>query len=172
VVLATQNPIEYEGTYPLPEAQLDRFFVRVQIGYPSEEEEREILRLDREGVGMPRAHSTDDPVVVDFAAVRAEVEQTTVSEDVLAYVVGIVRATRAVPSVAIGASPRATTHLLAGAKSVARLAGRDFCTPDDVVAIAAPVLAHRLVLSVGAELEGTSQEAAVATAVAAVGVPR
>ena len=173
LVLATQNPIEYEGTYPLPEAQLDRFFVRVSIDYPSEADERQILRLPRAGVSAPTATRDGSAAIsVDFESIRFEVDATTVSEEVLAYIVGIARATRALPGVSLGASPRATTHLLAGAKATARLQGRDFVTPDDVVAMAEPVLAHRIVMTAGAELEGFSQGAAIASAVAGVPVPR
>jgi MoxR-like ATPase len=173
LVLATQNPIEYEGTYPLPEAQLDRFFVRVGIDYPSEDDERQILRLPRAGVSSPtRTDVALTSISVDFESIRSEVDATTVSEDVLAYIVGIARATRTLPGVSLGVSPRATTHLLAGAKATARLQGRDFVTPDDVVAMAEPVLAHRIVLTAGAELEGFGQATAIAAAVAAVAVPR
>jgi MoxR-like ATPase len=173
LVLATQNPIEYEGTYPLPEAQLDRFFVRVRIDYPSEADERQILRLPRAGVSAPTAaRDGSEAISVDFESIRSEVDATTVSEEVVAYIVGIVRATRALPGVSLGASPRATTHLLAGAKASARLQARDFVTPDDVVAMAEPVLAHRIVMTAGAELEGFSQGAAIASAVASIAVPR
>ncbi|HEY5274043.1 MAG TPA: MoxR family ATPase [Acidimicrobiales bacterium] len=173
LVLATQNPIEYEGTYPLPEAQLDRFFVRVRVDYPSEADERQILRLPRAGLSAPTPSPVDSAVIsVDFDSIRSEVDATTVSEEVLAYIVGIARATRALPGVSLGASPRATTHLLAGAKATARLQGRDFVTPDDVVSMAEPVLAHRIVMTAGAELEGFSQAAAIASAVAGVTVPR
>jgi MoxR-like ATPase len=173
LVMATQNPIEYEGTYPLPEAQLDRFFVRVRMEYPNEADEREILRLPRHGVSSPLlAEDGATSITADIDAVRTEVESTIVSEEVLEYVVRLVRATRSLPSITIGASPRAATHLLSGAKAAARLAGRDFLTPDDVVEMAVPVLAHRLVLSVGAELEGASQEAAISSVLATVPVPR
>jgi MoxR-like ATPase len=173
LVLATQNPIEYEGTYPLPEAQLDRFAVKVDIGYPSEEDEVAILRLRHHGVAP--ATLGDVTVVVtpaQWAEARAAVDTTSVSDDVIRYVAGVVRATRALPSVSLGASPRAAVHLLAVSKAAARLAGRDFVTPDDVAAMAPAVLAHRLILSAEAELERFGATSAVAAALATVPVPR
>ncbi len=173
LVVATQNPIEYEGTYPLPEAQLDRFLVKLDVGYPDEAGEVALLRLAHRGV---------DPVTLaDIVAVagpealraaRDEVDATTASDELLAYVAAIVRRTRSLPSVSLGASPRAAVHLLAASKAAARLAGRGFVTPDDVVAMAAPVLRHRLLLRPEAELERYRPDDAVATAVAAVAVPR
>jgi MoxR-like ATPase len=173
LVVATQNPIEYEGTYPLPEAQLDRFLVKLDIGYPDEADEVAVLRLAHRGV--------DPATLADVTAVaspglllgaRQEVDATTVSEEVLGYVAALVRRTRQLPSVALGASPRAAVHLLAASKAAARLAGRSFVTPDDVVGMAAPVLRHRLLLRPEAELERYRPDDAVATAVAAVPVPR
>ncbi|MBW3668864.1 MAG: MoxR family ATPase [Actinobacteria bacterium] len=173
VVVATQNPIEYEGTYPLPEAQLDRFLLKVDVGYPSEADEVAVLRL---------AHAGVDPVTLDdvqpvtsaraLLAARAEVDATRVSDEVTAYVAAVVRRTRELPSVSLGASPRAAVHLLAASKAAARLEGRDFVTPDDVIRMAPPVLRHRLLLRPEAELERYGPDDAVATAVAAVPVPR
>jgi MoxR-like ATPase len=173
LVIATQNPIEYEGTYPLPEAQLDRFLLKVDVGYPSEAEEVAVLHMAHRGV---------DPVTLDdveavtngarLLAARAEVDATTVSDEVTAYVAALVRRTRELPSVALGGSPRASVHLLAASKAAARLAGRDFVTPDDVIGMAPPVLRHRLQLRPEAELERYRPDDAVATAVAAVPVPR
>ena len=173
LVLATQNPIEYEGTYPLPEAQLDRFLVRVRVGYPSEAAELAMLALARRGV-EPAGLDAVQPVAgtEDLAAAREEVDATTVASEVAAYLVDVVRQTRALPSVQVGASPRAAVHLLATAKAGARLAGRDFVTPDDVVRMAPSVLAHRLVLRPEAELERFTPEDAVAAALEAVAVPR
>jgi MoxR-like ATPase len=172
LVVATQNPIEYEGTYPLPEAQLDRFLVKLDVGYPDEAGEVALLRLAHRGV---------DPVTLaDIVAVagpetlraaREEVDATTASEELLGYVAAIIRRTRSLPSVSLGASPRAAVHLLAASKAAARLAGRGFVTPDDVVAMAAPVLRHRLLLRPEAELERYRPDDAVATAIAAVAVP-
>ena len=173
LVLATQNPIEYEGTYPLPEAQLDRFLVRVRVGYPSEEAELAMLSLARTGVepaGLDAVESVAGPE--ELAAAREEVDATTVAPEVAGYLVDLVRQTRTLPSVQVGASPRAAVHLLATAKAGARLAGRDFVTPDDVARMAPSVLAHRLVLRPEAELERFTDEDAVAAALEAVAVPR
>jgi MoxR-like ATPase len=173
LVVATQNPIEYEGTYPLPEAQLDRFLLKVNVGYPTATEEEAILRLGHRGV----APSTLDDVQVaasatDFAAAQAEVDATAVADEVGAYVVAVVRRTRELPSVGLGASPRAAVHLLAAAKAAARLRGRGFVTPDDVAAMAPPVLRHRLVLRPEAELERYRPDDAISAALASVPVPR
>jgi MoxR-like ATPase len=173
LVVATQNPIEYEGTYPLPEAQLDRFLFRVDIGYLDEADERAMLALAHRGLA-PATLEDVRPVASreELAAAQRDVDATTVSDEVAAYVVSVVRQTRALPSVELGASPRAAVHLLAAAKAGARLAGRDFVTPDDVARMAPPVLRHRLVLRPEAELERYRPDDAVAAALAAVPVPR
>jgi MoxR-like ATPase len=173
LVIATQNPIEYEGTYPLPEAQLDRFLLRVDVGYPTEADEVKLLMLPRKGVAPDSL--TDVQVVARAAAikrVRTTVDATIVSDDVIAYVAAVVRQTRTLPSVALGASPRAAVRLLAASKAVARLNDRDFVTPDDVVLIAPAVLRHRIVLRPEAELERYRTDDAVQTAIAGVPVPR
>jgi len=173
LVVATQNPIEYEGTYPLPEAQLDRFLMKVDVGYPSADSELRMLRLAREGL---RPASLDDVAVVagedDLQAARARVDSIAVSDEVAAYLVALVRATRTLPSVSLGASPRAAVHLLVAAKAAALLEGRDFVTPDDVAGLAPAVLRHRLVLRPEAELERYDADAAVRTALESVPVPR
>jgi MoxR-like ATPase len=173
LVLATQNPVEYEGTYPLPEAQRDRFLVHVAVGYPSPEEERAMLRLARRGLA-PVALDEVRPVAgaADLRAARAEVDATEVRDEVVGYVVALVRRTRELPSVALGASPRAAVHLLGAAKAAARLAGRAYVTPDDVARMAPPVLRHRLVLTPEAELERATPEGAVRAALEDVPVPR
>ncbi len=173
LVVATQNPIEYEGTYPLPEAQLDRFLLRVEVRYPAEAEERALLRLAREGLA-PATLDAITPVVDGDAlrAARARVAAVSVAPEVEAFVVAVVRRTRELPSVELGASPRAAVHLLGAARAAAAIAGRDFLTPDDVVGLAPRVLAHRLLLSPEAELERFTAAAAIETALAAVPVPR
>jgi len=172
-VLATANPIEYEGTYPLPEAQLDRFLFRIDVGYPDEAGEEAILRLAHRGVRAPSLASIEAVASVDdLAAAGVLIDETTVSDEVASYVAALVRRTRELPSVELGASPRAAVHLLAAARAAARLAGRAFVTPDDVIAMAVPVLAHRLVLRPEAELERVTPQAAIAAAIAAVAVPR
>jgi MoxR-like ATPase len=173
LVVATQNPIEYEGTYPLPEAQLDRFLMKVDVGYPDEAGEFAMLGLTHRGTA-PSTLDDVQPVagVAELRAVRALVDATRVTPEVAAYLLRIVRATRELPSVAVGASPRAAVHLLAVSKAAARLAGRDFVTPDDVSTVVAPTLRHRLVLRPEAELERFRPDDAVANAVQLVPVPR
>jgi MoxR-like ATPase len=173
LVVATQNPIEYEGTYPLPEAQLDRFLMKLDVGYPDEGGELRMLGLARSGV---RPASLDDVGVVagadDVRAARRTVDAISVADEVAAYVVAVVRRTRDLPSVALGASPRAAVHLLVAAKAAAALAGRAFVTPDDVAGVAARVLGHRIVLRPEAELERYDAASAVRTALESVPVPR
>ena len=173
LVIATQNPIEYEGTYPLPEAQLDRFLMQIEVGYPSAEDERAMLALPRDGLN-PAALASVRRVAgaPELASARAAVEAVTVADTVAGYVVDLVRRTRALPSVTLGASPRAAVHLLSAARAGASLAGRSFVTPDDVAEIAPSVLAHRLVLTPDAELERFTGRDAVRSAIADVPVPR
>jgi MoxR-like ATPase len=173
LVVATQNPIEYEGTYPLPEAQLDRFLVKVAVGYPGEEEERRMLGLARRGLAPAALADVRRVAGVDeLRRARDEVGAVAVSDEVAGYVVAIVRRTRELPSVTLGASPRAAVHLLAAAKAAASLAGRDFATPDDVARMAPAVLRHRLVMSPEAELERFGSDDAVQAALTTVAVPR
>jgi MoxR-like ATPase len=173
LVLATQNPIEYEGTYPLPEAQLDRFLFKLELGYLPEADEVAVLRLAHRGVAPPSLDSVEAVIrAEELDDARQAVDATTVSDEVAGFVVALVRATRGLPSVELGASLRAAVHLLAAARALARLAGRDFVTPDDVVDAARPVLRHRLVLRPEAELERYTAEDAVEAALAAVPVPR
>jgi MoxR-like ATPase len=173
LVVATQNPIEYEGTYPLPEAQLDRFLIKLDVGYPDESEEVAMLRLPHEGIApagldlIQRVAGADE-----LRAAQAQVDGIEVSDEVAAYIVALVRRTRDLPSVVLGASPRAAVHLLAASRAAALLAGRSFVTPDDVVAMAPPVLRHRLVLRPEAELERYRPDDAVQAALQAVPVPR
>ncbi|HQR38727.1 MAG TPA: MoxR family ATPase [Blastocatellia bacterium] len=174
-VLATQNPIEYEGTYPLPEAQLDRFLLKIVIDYPSETEEIEVVRLWQTGFNSRRLEGVDFRQLDDPAAVakcRAEVRAVRVEEGIGRYVVAIVRRTRQVSNITWGASPRASVALLLCSKALAALRGRDFVTPDDVKEIALPVLRHRIVLRSEAEIEGVTPDQAIRTAIAQVEVPR
>jgi MoxR-like ATPase len=173
LVVATQNPIEYEGTYPLPEAQLDRFLAKLDVGYPTPADEAALLHLAHHGVApatLDDVNAVSSPA--ELVAARTEVDATTVNDAIVDYVVALVRKTRELPSVALGASPRAAVHLLAAAKASARLAGREFVIPDDVVAVAPAVLRHRLLLRPEAELERFRPDDAVANAIAAVPVPR
>jgi MoxR-like ATPase len=173
LVIATQNPIEYEGTYPLPEAQLDRFLLQVRVGYPSAEQELEMLGLERDGVD-PVSFTQIRAVLgaADVQALVTEAQATSVAPEVAGYVVALIRRTRELPSVSLGASPRAAVHLLAAAKALARLRGRAFLTPDDVAELAPSVLAHRLVMTPEAELERFGPDEALRTALAEVPVPR
>jgi MoxR-like ATPase len=145
LVIATQNPIEYEGTYPLPEAQLDRFLLRTAFGYPGRDDEVEILgrRIEREVDEVELQPVVDRETLLEL---QAALEQVHVADSVRAYCVDVVAATRASESVAVGASPRGSLALLKLARGKAVLAGRDFVLPDDVKAVAVPALAHRLVL--------------------------
>ncbi len=145
LVLATQNPIEYEGTYPLPEAQLDRFLIRIGLGYPSRQHEWEVLerRLERQTDEVELDQVVDGP---ELLSMQRAIESVHVSEPVGRYIVDLVRATRESPRVQVGASPRGSLAVLKLARARAAVAGRDFVTPDDVKAIATPALAHRLAL--------------------------
>ena len=146
VVIATQNPIEYEGTFPLPEAQLDRFLVRLRLGYPALQEEVEILRrrLERRAEEVELSQVTD---AEELLGMRAALEAVYVDPDLLSYMARVVHATRDHSATAVGASPRGSLALLKLARARAALAGRDFVIPDDVKQVAVPALAHRLILS-------------------------
>ena len=176
LVLATQNPVEYEGTYPLPEAQRDRFLVRVDLGYPDEAAERAMLGARPPRPRARRRSTRCAPVAERRGPARGARARSTRP----AVERGRDRATSSrscaarasCPSVSLGASPRAAVHLLGAAKAAARLAGRDYVTPDDVARMAVPVLHHRLVLTPEAELERFTADAAVRNALDAVPVPR
>jgi MoxR-like ATPase len=173
LVVATQNPIEYEGTYPLPEAQLDRFLMKIEVGYPNEDQERDMLRMERDGLAP--ATLSEVEAVTDAESLltrRRLVETTMVSEEVVSYVTSITRRSRDLPSVELGASPRSSVHLLAAAKAIARMSGRDFVTPDDVARMAVPVLRHRILVRPEAELDGYTPDDAVRAVLASVEVPR
>jgi MoxR-like ATPase len=175
VVVATQNPIEYEGTYPLPEAQLDRFLFKLQVGYPSFEQEHEVLaRHDRgldphdvAGAGV-RAVAT----AADLEAARQQVQAVRVEPPVLTYMVSLTRATRESPSLSLGVSPRGAANLLHAAKAWAWLAGRPFVTPDEVKAVVKPVLRHRIELRPELELEGVTPDGVLDGILTSVPVPR
>jgi MoxR-like ATPase len=173
VVCATQNPLEYEGTYPLPEAQLDRFLLKLTVPLPGRDDEISVLTAHHEGFD-PRDLSELRPVAsaADLAAGRLQVAAVTVSPDVLGYIVDVCRATRSAPSLQLGASPRGATGLLATAKAWAWLSGRDYVTPDDVKALARPTLRHRIQLRPEAELEGATTDGVLDSVLASVPVPR
>ena len=173
LVCATQNPVEYEGTYPLPEAQLDRFLLKLTVPIPNREQEIAVLEAHDQGFD-PRDLSALQPVAsaADLAAGRTEVQAVTVSPEVMGYVVDVCRATRTSPSLQLGVSPRGATALLATSKAWAWLSGRDYVTPDDVKALARPTLRHRIQLRPEAELEGSTTDGVLEGVLAAVPVPR
>jgi MoxR-like ATPase len=175
VVAATQNPVEYEGTYPLPEAQLDRFLLKLVLPLPERDDEIAVLARHASGFD-PRdlAAAGVRPVagVAHLAAGRAAVSRVAARPEVLGYVVDVCRATRSSPSVSLGASPRGATALLLAARAWAWLSGRDYVTPDDVKALALPVLRHRLALRPEAELEGVTADGVVSGVLDTVPVPR
>jgi MoxR-like ATPase len=170
IVLATQNPIEFEGTFALPQAQLDRFLLRVRIGYPDEPSERTIARRYQVAAEPLEAIEPmlDGPRLI---ALRDGVRRIRVADEVEAYGVAVVRATRAHSDLQLGASPRASVALYRAAQAAAFLAGRDFVLPDDIKAMAAPVLAHRLVVDLDRSLRGASTDSALTEILATVPVP-
>jgi len=173
-VFATQNPIEFEGTYPLPEAQLDRFLVKILIRYPDAEQEAQVLQNFQNGFD-PR--ELDRVGIVSLPsdalqAAREEVARVRVEPALFRYVVALAARTRTWPAVSLGASPRAAVNLMLVAKAVAATEGRDFLIPDDVKSSAAPVLRHRLVIKPEADLEGISAEQVVREIVNSVEVPK
>jgi MoxR-like ATPase len=175
IVVATQNPVEYEGTYPLPEAQLDRFLFKLAVGYPSADQEQEVLaRHDRGLDPHDTAAAGIRPVAsaADVAAARAEIQEIRVDPAVLAYIVELARATRTAPAVTLGVSPRGAAMVLHAAKSWAWLAGRPFVTPDEVKAVVKPCLRHRVQLRPELELEGATVDGVLDGVLAATRVPR
>ena len=175
LVMATQNPIEQEGTYPLPEAQLDRFLVRARIGYPSREDELLIVTSHGQGAGMPDLDRLGVAAVADLDRIetlRDVVAATRLADEVVGYIVDLVRATREHPALACGASPRSAAMLAIAARSMAALSGRDFVVPDDVKAVLGPCLGHRLLVSATAEIEGRDAKSVLGEIVAAVAAPR
>jgi MoxR-like ATPase len=170
-VVATQNPLELEGTYPLPEAQLDRFLMRVRVGYPEADAEVAMLRgfHQREGKSPTVERVLDTPTLMELQQRAARV---TCDESILAYVVKLIRETRGHPRVRLGASPRSAQAVLAAAKARAGLVGYDFVTPDDVKAVVPSVLNHRLLLKAEAEVEGVTPDDVLRQTLEQVKVPR
>ena len=161
MVVATQNPIEQQGTYPLPEAQLDRFLFKIIVDYPNRDEERDIVRRHGHRSAMPRLADFGLKAVVSadaLAHVRAAIEEIKLSDALTDYIVDVIRATREHASLEVGASTRAANMLAAAARALAALQGRDFVIPDDVKQLALPVLRHRVILSPGAEIEGLTTD--------------
>jgi len=172
LVLATQNPVEYEGTYPLPEAELDRFLFKAVMGYPATDEEHAILRAHDKGQPLAEVAGLPQLPGGALADARAEVDRVTVEDSVLDYVVRIVAETRKSPDLLLGASPRAGVHLIRAAKAAAAVDGRDFVTPDDVKSLVPATLRHRVVLKAEAEIEGLDADAVLRRALSRLDVPR
>jgi MoxR-like ATPase len=175
LVVATQNPVEYEGTYPLPEAQLDRFFLKIEVPLPDEDTEKTLLRRIDAGFDALDLAAAGVSVVVtagDLRAAREEVAAVRVSDEVLGYITAITAATRTSPDLLLGASPRGSIALLRGGKAWAACSGRDYVVPDDVKALCIPALRHRMVRRPEAEIQGVTEVAAVERAVSRVPVPR
>ena len=174
-VFATENPIEYEGTYPLPEAQLDRFLLKILIDYPTEEEERQVVSNWDAGFSARRLEQIDVRPLPEVEAVmrcRAEVRDARMEPGVQRYLVELVRRTREHPAVAYGASPRASVALLLCSKALSAMRGRDFATPDDVRDVARPALRHRVSLRAEAELDGATTDSVITDILNTVEVPR
>ena len=175
VVIATQNPIEHQGTYPLPEAQLDRFLFKHILDYPSREDERAIV--------VQHGHKATMPEVISFGiepaagakellSIRGTVAAIRLADDIVDYIVDLVRATREHPSLQVGASPRAATMLASAARAYAAMQGRDYAIPDDVKTLALPALRHRVVLAPGAEIEGLGTDQVISQILEATAAPR
>lgn len=175
IVLATQNPVEYEGTYPLPEAQLDRFLLKVLIAYPDPEEERQVVSRHHQGfdphdLGRLGLRRLSDPGPI--LQCRQEVQKVVVEEGVTRYIVEVIRRTRSAPSLVLGGSPRASVALLNASKALAAIRGKRYVTPDEVKEMAGPVLRHRVILKPEAEIEGVTADQVIEGILSQVPVPR
>ena len=175
VVLATQNPLEMEGTYPLPEAQLDRFLLKIRVPYPSREAELQMLGKYAEGFDAERAADVTPPAVLDEARcreLRTAVDAVKVAPEVRDYIANIVRATREDPALTLGGSPRASVALFRVGRAAALMAGRDFVTPDDVKSYAFPVLRHRITVAPEVEVEGRTSDEVLQALLLRVAAPQ
>lgn len=173
-VFATQNPVDFEGTYPLPEAQLDRFLLKIRMAYPAEADELRVLQRHHAGTGAgPLEDAAIQPVQTGLLEqARAEVRALRIEPELYSYILAVARQTREWPTLLLGASPRAAVSLMRVAQAMAAMEGRDYMVPDDVKRAVAPVLRHRVVLKPEAELEGFDADRVLADVVAAVPVPR
>jgi MoxR-like ATPase len=174
-VLATQNPLEYEGTYPLPEAQVDRFMTKILLHYPSLEEELQILGAYDQGRDLHRAAQAElQPVTTpeEVLEQRQQIRGIRTSPDIMRYLAAVVRGTRSAPQVQLGASPRAAVHLLLISKTLAAMNGRDFITPDDVKLAAPAVLRHRMILSPEAQVAASTPDQVLTKVLGQIEVPR
>ncbi len=172
-ILATQNPVEQEGTYQLPEAQLDRFMMKITMGYPNADEEVEILKRHQNNSRLTKLENLE-PVLSkeDLLAMRDKLQQIIVDDSLLRYIAQIVEATRNSRAIQLGASPRAAVATLQASKAFAMLAGRDFIVPDDVKAVALPVLQHRVLLTADAEMQGYTPQRVITGLIEKVEVPK
>jgi len=173
-VFATQNPVDFEGTYPLPEAQLDRFLMKIRVAYPSEADELQILERHHAGSGAgPLDDAAITPIPVDLlAAARAEVHSIRIEPELYGYILSLARRTREWPTLLLGASPRAALSVMRVAQATAAFDGRDYLVPDDVKRAVQPVLRHRVILKPEAELEGFDADRVLSDVIAGVAVPR
>jgi MoxR-like ATPase len=173
MVLATQNPVEQEGTYRLPEAQLDRFLFKIVVPYPTEEEEFQIL-MQFHQLGNNNALSSVVPVLeaAQILEVRQQVRMIIVEEKLLQFIATLVHQTRNNKAIYLGASPRASLAIMNASKALAAIAGRDFVTPDDIIEAVPPVLRHRIILSPDKEMEGVSEDAVLEQIIHSLDIPR
>lgn len=175
IAIATQNPIELEGTYPLPEAQLDRFMFKILIKYPELDEEKAMLKMFAEGFDSKRLDLTDIKKVCtrkEFVLYKDSLNVVNIDEKIIDYIMNIIDATRKTPGIDVGASPRATIALLKAARALAAINGREFIVPDDVKESAFPVLRHRIILESEAEIEGNTTDDFINVVLGKVKVPR
>jgi MoxR-like ATPase len=175
MVVATQNPIEQQGTYPLPEAQLDRFLFKLAVGYPDRGEEIEMVRRHGNRSAMPKISDFALRPLIEpghLAAARAYTSQIQLSEALIDYIVDIIRATRGHQTIETGASPRAANMMASASRAYAALCGRDFVIPDDVKRLALPLLRHRIVMTAEADIEGLSSDQALSSIVDQIQAPR
>jgi len=173
MVVATQNPVEFEGTYPLPEAQLDRFMLKVLIGYPSADAERQMLENWQNGKYKRKSQPSETITSADeIISCREQLDSVKVEETILTYLVELVHKSRALSDLQLGASPRAGLSWLAAAKAHAAIEGKDFVTPDNIKFVAEPVLRHRLILTAEAELDGVTQSQVISNLLRQIPVPR
>jgi MoxR-like ATPase len=173
IVLATQNPIEQEGTYRLPEAQLDRFLFKIMVPYPTEAEEFQILHQFHH-LGNTDALSSIEPVLTgdEIVSIRRVVKEIVFEEKLLQFIASLIGQTRNHKSIYLGASPRASIAIMNASKAVAAINGRDFATPEDILEVASPVLRHRIILSPDKEMEGVSEDAVIKQIIQSLEVPR
>lgn len=168
MVFATQNPVEYEGTFALPEAQLDRFMLKIILDYPSPKEENEILRRHCESAQLSLA----DPIEVNWDAIRSQVQAVRIDANIIDYIQRLIQATRINPQLSLGVSPRGGVHMVAAAKALAAISGRDFVIPDDIKGCFLSVLRHRVILRPEAEMEGYRSDEVLQQIISTIPVPR